>query len=189
MRIRIYTLNEHLNFAPHVNDGIMSLANCMPGLRAGVRVGEWVAGITPARMGLRLAFLMRVNIVYTRVQYWRRFRDTRLDSIYVPQFDEAGAFMHFYAQRQNPWHGADRYAYDTESERIPLSGCYFNFTPGYDAWERTPQGLALPPQYEALLGKGVRGAGAFRDVPLSFLPWVTTQPTVKLQTLDEFVLP
>lgn len=188
MRIRVYTLNEHLNFAPHISDGLMSLANCMPQLRAGVRTGEWVAGITPARMSLRLAFLMRVNIVYTREQYWRRFRSTRLDSIYEPEYDEAGALM-FFNQHPNPWHGEGRLFYDLQCERIPLSGCFFNFTEGYDAHERTPQGLALPPQYEALLGKGIRGAGAFRDVPISFLPWVTTQPTVELQTLDEFVLP
>lgn len=186
MQIRVYTLRENTNFAPHISGGLMSLANCMPALRAGAKVGEWVAGITPFRMGLRLAFLMRVNIVYSRARYWQRFGASRHDSIYVPQFDEAGAFMHFYEQRQNPWHGPDRYAYDVDVDRVLLSGCYFNFANAYDAWEESPTGLALPPQYSALLGKSIRGAGWFREVPISFLPWVTQQPTVALDTIDDF---
>lgn len=176
--VRIYTLAEHTNFAPHVSGGVLSLANCMPALRAGARVGEWVAGVTPVRMGLSLAYLMRVNAVFTRAQYFQKFGRTRLDSIYKPLVKGG------WHQYVNPWHGEPRRAYDLGVDRVLLSGTFFNFSAGYDGWQTTPTGLALPTRYAALLGKSVRGAGWFRSVPFDFIPWATSQPTVSLGTID-----
>jgi len=160
----------------------------MPALRAGAEVGEWVAGITPVRMGLRLAFIMRVNAIYNRADYWRRFARSRHDSIYEPLFMNEEP-LHIFRQHENPWHDSNRISYDVDVDRVLLSGCYFNFAEGYDGYENESQGLQLLPEHEALLGKCMRGAGHFKNVPLSFLPWVTTQPTVELATIDEWILP
>jgi hypothetical protein len=42
---------------------VLSLANCKPPIRDVAKPGEWVAGVTPTRMQLRLAYVMRVDYI------------------------------------------------------------------------------------------------------------------------------
>lgn len=166
----------------------MVASSLWPSVLETAQVGEWIAGVTPVRMGLQLAFLMRVNAIYSRANYWTRFRRSRHDSIYEP-LSMNGHPLHMFKQHTNAWHDRNRIAYDVDVDRVLLSGCYFNFAEGYDGYEETSQGLCLPSGYQTLLGKSMRGAGHFKEVPLSFLPWVTSQPTVELSTIDEWILP
>jgi hypothetical protein len=205
MEIRAYTLNENTNFAPHIADHLLSLANCMPGIRASSRVerGDWIAGVTPARMGppLRLAYLMQVTEVLSRKNYSAQFKrglkqykpGTRLDSIYKKLIlsKDVGACnknepprecngIHGWKQYVNPWHQMNRYHYDTDADRILLSANYFNFSEGYDYLNKAPSGLILPLQYRLLLAKGRKGVGMrdpgwFIEVPDDFEEWVTEE--------------
>src|ERR1019366_9148719 len=69
---RAYTLTVNVNHAPHLGEHngrlLLTLANCKPGIRSVARKGEWVAAITPKKMGYRLAYLMRVGGSWTRAK-------------------------------------------------------------------------------------------------------------------------
>jgi len=88
VRIRAYTLVAHVGHAPcWMNDKsqdyeLLTLSNCKPLIRNVATEGEWIAGVTPTRMGHRLAFLMQVGERITRFEYWERYSDSRFDSIY-----------------------------------------------------------------------------------------------------------
>jgi hypothetical protein len=158
----------------------------MPAMRANATVGEWIAGITPARMGLRLAFIMNVTEALSRQKYWERYQLTRLDSIYEPQANGD------WRQHKNPWHDKARYHYDVDANRVLLSSKFYNFSRGYDGHPSTvdPAGaLVIPAEYRSLAGKCMRGSGHFKQVPYEFIAWVKSQHTVELDTLDEFILP
>ncbi len=66
MKIRAYTLDVHAGHAPcwMVDKSreceVLSLANCKPLIRDAAEPEEWIAGVTPTRMQLQLAYLMRV---------------------------------------------------------------------------------------------------------------------------------
>ena len=52
-----FHVKREYQLAPHISGGLLSLANCMPAMRASAKLGEWIGGTAPKHMGLRLAFL------------------------------------------------------------------------------------------------------------------------------------
>ena len=151
------------------------MANCKPRIRDAAPVGEWIAGVTPKRMGHRLAYLMRVGESITRFQYWERYKDSRLDSIYRPKKDGE------WKQLKNSWHSDEESkARDLSSDWVLLSTDFYVFADSYSAHETAPRGLELPERYSALAHGGMRGYGQFVELPNSFLSWVQKQTRLKL---------
>jgi len=44
-KLRSYVVNSDSGFAPHVNNGMISLATCKPMVRSSSKVGDWVVGV------------------------------------------------------------------------------------------------------------------------------------------------
>ena len=181
VRIRRYTLAANTGFAPcrfSYSHGacaatdLLTLANCMADMRRVAEIGEWVAGITPSRMTNRLAFLMHIDGDYTRADYWRRFRGSRLDCTYRPNSEAPSGFD----QLQNPWHGRTEEAKDLKCDRILWSRNFFWFAQSYDIYRRVPEGLAIPPRYRELAVSQRTMYGAFCLLPKGFLDWVSSRP-------------
>lgn len=190
MKIRAYTLAVHVGHAPCwmrdslENHELLTLANCKPLIRDAASIGEWIAGVTPTRMEHRLAYLMHVGERLTRFEYWERFKESRLDSIYCPRANGG------WKQLKNPWHVDEESAErDLKSEWVLLSREFFVFANSYTDSANAARGLQLPDEYSGLARGGMRGAGVFIDLPGSFLSWVRKQRRLKLtdfQVLRDF---
>jgi hypothetical protein len=137
-------------FDPERNCEVLTLANCMPRIREVANETEWIAGITPTRMGLRLAYLMRVDERLPRRQYWDCYRRTRLDSIYKLV---RGHWHRF----PNPWHNnKDTRRKDLSSKWVLWSRTFYVFANSYDRKNTAPLGLELDPTYAVLQRGGMR---------------------------------
>lgn len=75
----MYVLAHDGGFAPNPFHRWGTLACCKPAIRRSARPGDWVVGVTPKRLGNRLAYAMQVQEVLTFDEYWkdRRFRRKR----------------------------------------------------------------------------------------------------------------
>jgi hypothetical protein len=175
-----YTISEHENFAPHIQDGVLSLACCMAFIRQHAKVGEWVIGVGTVSTGRRLVFAALITGEMTRAQYWEKYRNTRLDSIYRPTPDGG------YEQVPNIWHGEKRVKYDMQSNRVLLSTKFHNFSRGhYYEWS-DPSGIEFPDEFSFLRVKGIRNSGKkFYNIPESFFKWMDGEQQEELQTLDD----
>ena len=180
MRIRAYTLDVHVGHAPcwmyekSRECEILSLANCKPLIREVAPIGEWIAGITPARMTMRLAYLMQVDERIRRTEYWKRYKTSRFDAIYKPTTNSK------WLQLRNPWHSDEDCARDLSSDWVLLSKSFYVFANSYLESQKNPSGLELPEEFSQLARSGMRGYGHFIEVPDSFLPWIRTQPKLAL---------
>lgn len=172
--LRAYTLTVNVNHAPHVgmHDGrlLLTLANCKPGIRQTARKGDWIVAITPREMGYRLAYLMRVGGVWTRAEYWQKFKRSREDSIYKPTTD--GRFRLL----KNPFHDASNHARDTKCNLVLWSDVFYYFAEPYDIGENDPHGLILDKKYKNLCRSMRTRYGFLLDVPADFVRWVKRQP-------------
>src|ERR1019366_96811 len=172
--LRAYTLTVNVNHAPHLGEHngrlLLTLANCKPGIRSVARKGEWVAAITPKKMGYRLAYLMRVGGSWTRAEYWQKFKRTRKDSIYKPT--PGGRFKLL----KNPFHDASNYVRDTKCNLILWSNVFYYFAEPYDRGETDPHGLVLDTRYESLCRSMRTQYGFLVHVPDDFVQGVKTQP-------------
>jgi hypothetical protein len=157
------------------NCEVLSLANCKPLIRDVADVGEWIAGVTPTRMELRLAYLMRVGERITRSQYWARYKNSRFDSIYKPKAD--GGWLPL----DNPWHrDEESFARDLSCDWVLLSTEFYVFANSYSNRETAPGGLPLPDEYSDLARGGMRAYGHLIELPDSFLLWIQKQPRLKM---------
>jgi hypothetical protein len=170
MQIRAYTLAVNFNHAPHVGGRLLTLANCKAGIRRVARRDEWIAGVTPKRMGYRLAYLMRVGDSWTRARYWQKFKRGREDSIYQPT--TGGRFRLL----KNPFHDASNYDTDTECNRVLWSHEFYYFAEPYDRDDTDPHGLILDTKYSKLCRSMRTRYGFLIDVPDDFVEWVKRQP-------------
>lgn len=87
----VYKLTYDAGAAPHVRDGLLSLAICKPGIRAKAVPGDWIFGFggrsRPVMRGERLIYIARVTERLARPgEYYDRaeFRD-RWDCVYERQ--------------------------------------------------------------------------------------------------------
>lgn len=179
--IRRYTVAVNSGFAPcrfmrsngaYVPTDEITLANCMADMRRVVRVGEWVAGITPNRMTNRLAYLMKVGGEYTRAEYWEKYKGSRLDCIYKLKPNAEFGFECL----PNSWHGAEEQPDDMKCHRILWGTEFYWFAQSYDKRTKTPQGLKIPSRYEDLAASQRTRHGVHCKVLSSFLDWVAEQP-------------
>jgi hypothetical protein len=191
--VRVYTLDENTNFAPHVSGGLFSLANCVWLIRKFVaehpEQDHWIAGLTPARMGTRLAYLAFITEIVSRWEYAQRHglydnetRRGRCDAVYADGQSEPV---------YNPWHkprvDKEEIAKDHKCDKVLLSRRFFFFAKTYDYTENAPHGLELPTPYAALLKKGAHGYGVPVQVPGDFLSWIEQRPKLKeLDTIYDF---
>jgi len=192
LTIRLYSLMVNTGFAPcrfaHSSNGyrstaLVTLANCMADMRRVVKKGEWVAGVTPNRMTNRLAYLMRVDGVYPRDMYWKKFEGSRIDCVYRPN----PRAPHGFDQLRNPWHGAEEKRRDMKSNQVLWSKTFFWFAQSYDCDSKAPHGLALPSKYGALRRSHRSRYGMFVKVPRHFLDWVARQPRLQtFKVIDNF---
>lgn len=180
MKIRAYTLDVHAGHAPcwmqdpNIGSEVLTLANCKPLIRTAANEGEWIAGVTPTRMTLRLAYLMRVDQKMSREEYWERYRSSRFDSIYKPQNGS-------WSQLENPWHNDEEsFRRDLSSDFIIWSNRFHVFAQSYTGKCNEVRGLALDPRYRALAKGGMRGYGHFIELPDDFLAWIQKQPRMVL---------
>lgn len=191
--VRVYTLDENTNFAPHVSGGLLSLGNCVWLIRkfvgAHAEEDHWIAGLTPARMGTRLAYLAFITEIVSRQEYAKRHglyddktRCGRCDAIYADAHSEPV---------YNPWHTpqVDKEAIekDHNCDNVLLSRKFFFFAETYDYTDTAPHGLELPPQFAHLARKGAHGYGIPVPMPDNFLPWIERQPNLaELNTIYDF---
>jgi hypothetical protein len=183
VKVRVYTLVEHANFAPHVSGGIFSLANCASLIRRYVgdhpKECHWIGGLTPARMGRpRLAYLAHIDRVVERHEYAEEYglyddsaRRGRWDAIYADNLADPVS---------NPWHdpaSSDKrmknaIKIDQKCGKVLLSTRFFFFSDTYGSKETNPHGLDLDDPFDALLKRGARGYGASVEIEDDFLPWI-----------------
>lgn len=185
MIVRAYTLNVNVGHAPcWMYDKVkgfevLTLANCKPQVRNVAKADEWIAGITPTRMGLRLAYLMQVDRCVPREEYWTEYKRTRLDSIYKPR--PGGGWYRF----ENPWHtDAESYQRDLSSNTVLWSTRFYVFSNSYTLQSKEPQGLKIHPKYFALERGGMRASGHFVKLPDGFLEWIERQTTLDLEKFN-----
>lgn len=81
-RIWRYVLKSDAGYAPCIDDGILTLCTCKPGIRMSAVRGDWVMGFIPKRLGIgRVAWVGCVKEVLPMGDYELRFRGRR-DVIY-----------------------------------------------------------------------------------------------------------
>ncbi len=81
-RIYRYILDTDCGMAPCVDDGMISLATCKPGIRKMARGGDWVAGFMPGTHTRgALVWAGRVEQALSFGRYQRTFPN-RIDSVY-----------------------------------------------------------------------------------------------------------
>jgi len=174
MLVRAYTLTVNVNHAPHVGrqgSGLLfTLANCKPGIRRVANKDEWIAAITPGKMGYRLAYLMRVGGSWTREEYWRKFKRSRADSIYKLKGDGD------YELLKNPFHDDKNADTDKSCNRILWSEEFYYFAEPYGLDETAARGLILPERYSCLCRSMRTNYGFLIDMPNDFVEWVKKQP-------------
>lgn len=192
--VRAYTLAEHTGFGAcfmertsnkYLFSKTMSIATCKADMRgmSTMREGLWIAAFTPTRMTLRLAFLMHVDRILDRADYWRKYENSRIDSIYKPNSNKRFGFE----QIRNDWHGPDRQAEDMKSNRVLWSQNFMVFANSYDYRNRLPSGIKLPKRFEYMARGGMRRYGQKFEVPESFLEWARRQHSLTtFQVIDRF---
>lgn len=81
-RIWRYVLAADNGMAPCLQDGVLSLCCCKPLIRRSARMGDWVIGFLPKRMGLgRVAWAGKIGEIAPLGDYQERFNN-RFDAIY-----------------------------------------------------------------------------------------------------------
>jgi hypothetical protein len=129
-------------FAPNPFHGVLTLANCMPGIRRTKQIGDWVAGFTGVEMinppgRPELIYLMHVTGKLSFVEYWEQKPEKRPmlnsadsrnqvgDNIYEPI--NAGVFE----QKPNRCHTEEEMVNDLGGEFVLISDefWYFGCTP------------------------------------------------------------
>lgn len=70
-RVYLYVLAHDTGYAPNPFHGYCTLACCKPSIRRTARVGDWIIGLTPRKIGNRLAYAMKVNEVLSFDEYWK----------------------------------------------------------------------------------------------------------------------
>jgi hypothetical protein len=72
MRVYLYAVSYDLGFAPNPFGGLCSLACCKPKIREQAKHGDWIIGLTGAKLhpALRCVFAMVVTRDLTFDEYW-----------------------------------------------------------------------------------------------------------------------
>lgn len=72
MRLYSYKITRDYGFAPNPFHGVLTLANCKPGIRAGASVGDLIVGCGSKanKLAARVIFVARVCGKCTFQQYW-----------------------------------------------------------------------------------------------------------------------
>lgn len=124
-RMFVYVLSYDIGFSPNAQDGYCTLACCKPRIRKLAQEGDWIVGITPAKLGKirKLCYAMKVSenpITFTEYYNQERFLK-RCDRIYRP-ISGAG-----YEQLHNTFHNEADLARDTGVDRVLISSQYWYF--------------------------------------------------------------
>jgi hypothetical protein len=132
-----YVLAHDKGFAPHVADGLCSLACCKPITRKKAEIGDWVMGTLPKRLGEnRIGYVMRVSEMLSFDQYFRdrRFRNRR------PSADNPdGDNIYYKARSRFKWvknrnhDSEDNMRHDTQVDRVLIGSLFWYFG------ERSPE--------------------------------------------------
>lgn len=76
IRLFSYKMTHDTGFAPNPFHGLMTLANCKPGMRRSKKIGDWIAGFTSNGLNgdivgdERLIYLMKVTDKVDYYEYW-----------------------------------------------------------------------------------------------------------------------
>jgi hypothetical protein len=138
-RLFSYVLAYDTGFAPHVFNGICTLATCKPKIRQSARRGDWIIGTSGRRYcddSNRLVYLMQVTDDPASFEdYDQMFPDRRPssanplgDNIYYLNA-ETGRFE----QRANPLHSIEQMEHDLSGQAVLISRRFVYF------------GKAMPP--------------------------------------------
>lgn len=81
MRILSYILRSDSGYAPNPFHGHCTLACCKPMIRRSAKVGDWIVGLSPRRLGNAITYAMQVSEVISFAVYFRdpRFAAKRPD--------------------------------------------------------------------------------------------------------------
>lgn len=81
-RVWRYVLATDRGYAPCIDDGLLTLCTCKPKIRAGAKVGDWVIGFMPKKLGIgRVAWAGCVSEILSMGEYRERYAGRR-DAIY-----------------------------------------------------------------------------------------------------------
>jgi putative DNA base modification enzyme with NMAD domain len=82
-RIYYYILSYDGGIAPCVDNGVLTLAICKPGIRRNAKKGDWLIGFSPKETGWKLSYLAKVSNKLQGKEYYGSGRfDGRTDCIY-----------------------------------------------------------------------------------------------------------
>lgn len=143
MRLFTYVVAVDSGFAPNPFGGYCTLAVCKPRIRNTAKIGDWIAGITPKRLGNKLLYAMQVKEKITFNDYYKdkRFQckkpklssqDTKLqcgDNFYFISKDGS------YQQKKNNYHNKSDEKRDLSSEYVLISDVNDFYYFGSDAIE------------------------------------------------------
>jgi hypothetical protein len=162
MRLFSYILRVDSGFAPNPFHGLCTLACCKPVIRRTASTGDLIVGLTPASVGHRLAYAMKIGEVLPFDCYWKdaRFRSKRPqwssprkadwigDNCYEPMAD--GGFRQL-PSAHSKGDGSD----DAAKKQWDLSGR--NVLVGSRFWYFGREAVELPSGLEFLVvGRGHR---------------------------------
>lgn len=166
-----YVLASDTGFAPNITGGYCTLACCKPKIRGAARIGDWLVGTLPNRLGRdRLGYIMRINEILSFDDYFRddRFGDKKPsddhpngDNIY---YRIEGRFI----QLKNRHHSEEHLDHDTQADRVLISSLFWYFG------DRSPR---IPPRFISSVIKKGPGHKRVKNTKTvkEFVSWVGSE--------------
>lgn len=166
-----YVLDSDTGYAPNTTGGYCTLACCKPRIRNTARVGDWVIGTFPKKLGVdRLAYVMRVNEALSFDEY---FNDGRFENKKPDDDRPHGDNMYYkvadkFTQLESSHHTEESLEHDTKADRM-LIGSLF--------WYFGDSGPRLPSRFVPQLIKKGPGHKRIRDRDIirDFVSWVSSE--------------
>lgn len=143
IRLFCYKMTNDSGFAPNPFHGLLTLANCKPGIRRSKKIGDWIAGFTSKALNgdavndERLIYLMKVTTKIDYYEYWiNSIYNSKIpklesdivankagDNIYKPEKDKISEFV----QIENKNHTEKEIKRDLNGKYVLVSNCFYYF--------------------------------------------------------------
>jgi hypothetical protein len=163
-----YVVASDTGFSPNVSGGHCALTSSKPSIRSTARIGDWVLGIRPQRIGPhRLAYLMRVAEAPSLDDV---FHDPRFEQNRPPADSQGGNVYHREAgpsaRAPESHHHEGHVHHGTEVDRVLLSTLFWVFE------RKAPE---IPPCFVTSITETGRGYRRIRDPRLvrDLVSWVS----------------
>ena len=103
-----YIVARDYGFAPNPFDGYCTLATCKPKIRKHLDIGDIVFGISPAKMGNKLIYAMKVKEKISFNEYWNHSEFQKKKPVLNGSLKKTyGDNIYYFDSELNQWHQAD----------------------------------------------------------------------------------